>query len=305
MRREKTLAEARRWLETALAKVPREEGWWDAGRTLYWLGRVAEREDQRSEALEFYRRCVREYPLAYYALAAFNRLREGWVKEAQALATELYTPDRKADLTWRFTPRELFGQSGFLRGVELARLGLGNEARREFAALGIRAPDRAAARALKDVAGEAEELLWLVAVLYDRAGEYAASHGIPRYALVDYALKWPTRDNLKRWRLSYPRGYAELIIPNAQKNGQPAALEFAIVREESAFDPLTESFANAIGLTQLTAAPAQTLCAGAAVHARGAARSGHQRGNRRAGVRLSVEPVRRQRGADHRELQRR
>jgi soluble lytic murein transglycosylase len=258
----KPLAEARRWLGTALAKVPREEGWWDAGRTLYWLGRVAEREGRRDEALEHYRRCVREYPLAYYALAAFNRLREGWGKEAQALVEELYTPEHKADLTWRFTPRELFGQPGFRRGVELARLGLGTEARREFAALGIRAPDRAAARALKDAAGEAEELLWLVAVLYDRAGEYAASHGIPRYALVDYALKWPTRDNQKRWRLSYPRGYAELIIPNAQKNGQPAALEFAIVREESAFDPLTESFANAIGLTQLTAAPAKRFAQG-------------------------------------------
>ncbi|HEX2570977.1 MAG TPA: transglycosylase SLT domain-containing protein [Polyangia bacterium] len=260
--KEKPLAEARRWLETALAKVPREEGWWDAGRTLYWLGRVAEREGRRDEALEHYRRCVREYPLAYYALAAFNRLREGWDKEAKALAQELYTPERKADLTWRFTPRELFGQPGFRRGVELARLGLGNEARREFAALGIRAPDRAAARALKDVSGEAEELLWLVAVLYDRAGEYAASHGIPRYALVDYALKWPTVENQKRWRLAYPRGYAELIVPNAQKNGQPAALEFAIVREESAFDPLTESFANAIGLTQLTAAPAKRFAQG-------------------------------------------
>src|SRR5262249_61162973 len=66
----------------------------------------------------------------------------------------------------------------------------------------------------------------------------------------------------RRWLLAYPRGYAELVERHAALNGQPAALQFAIVREESAFDPLMESFANAIGLTQLTAAPAQRFAEG-------------------------------------------
>ena len=30
------------WLDTELKLLPREEGWWEAGRTLYWLGRVAD-----------------------------------------------------------------------------------------------------------------------------------------------------------------------------------------------------------------------------------------------------------------------
>src|SRR5205814_7270131 len=68
--------------------------------------------------------------------------------------------------------------------------------------------------------------------------------------------RWPVGTARKKWQLSYPRGYRELIEKHAAVNGQPSALEFAIVREESAFDPLMESFANAIGLTQLTAAPA-------------------------------------------------
>jgi soluble lytic murein transglycosylase len=108
----------------------------------------------------------------------------------------------------------------------------------------------------------AEELLWAAAVLYDRAGEFAISHTIPRYVLTEYARSWPAGQNVRRWRISYPRGYAELIVPNAEKNGQPVALQFAIVREESAFNPSDESFANAIGLTQLTLEPAKRFAQG-------------------------------------------
>ncbi len=75
--------------------------------------------------------------------------------------------------------------------------------------------------------------MWLAAVLYDRAGEYAISHFIPRNLLTAYEREWPVGANRKRWLLSYPRGYRELIEKNAALNGQPAALEFAIVREES------------------------------------------------------------------------
>jgi soluble lytic murein transglycosylase len=101
-----------------------------------------------------------------------------------------------------------------------------------------------------------------VASLYDRAGEYAISHFLPRWILTDFQREWPHGDGCARWRLSFPRGYAELIEKHAALNGLPAALEFAIVREESAFDPLMESFANAVGLTQLTPPPAERYAKG-------------------------------------------
>ena len=40
-----------------------------------------------------------------------------------------------------FKPRALFSQPGFLRGLELLRLGRGTEAKREFRAVGITVPD--------------------------------------------------------------------------------------------------------------------------------------------------------------------
>ena len=250
---------ARHWLELELARFPREEGWWEAGRTLYWLARVAAAQQKLDEAKTLYARAAREYPLSYYAMAALNRLRERWREDEKKLVAELARPTPTArDLEWQFAPRPLFGEAGFLRGVELARLGLGAEARRELGALGMKTPDKGT----KVEGPEAEELLWASAVLYDRAGEYALSHAVPRYALTSYSRAWPVGDNRKRWLLSYPRGYGDLVVEHAGKNGQPAALEFAIIREESAFDPLTESFANAVGLTQLTADPAKRFAQG-------------------------------------------
>jgi soluble lytic murein transglycosylase len=255
---------AKRWLEAELAAFPREEGWWEAGRTLYWLGRVAARQSDRAAAEARYAQAVREYPLSFYALLALNRLRDEAPAAAEALVEELARDPGDPD-GWKFAPRPLFGEPAFRRGVELARLGLGAEAKRELASTGITAPTnkRAAAEVAAALDDDGKrELLWLTAVIYARAGEPGLSHAVPRHTLTDWARTWPTGPNRKRWLLAFPRGYADLIEKHAKLNGQPDALQFAIVREESAFDPLMESFANAIGLTQLTAAPAKRFAQG-------------------------------------------
>ncbi|MDB4967238.1 MAG: Lytic transglycosylase catalytic [Myxococcales bacterium] len=252
-------ATARKYLQDELTLLPREEGWWEAGRTLYWLARAADKSGDAATAADLYTRAAREYPLAYYALQSINRLRDKWPEKATALVEELKRDPPGEDAAWHWKPRVLYGEAGFKRGVELARLGLGGEAKRELALAGIEVPKKRGPVAPDT---EREELLWLAAVLYDRAGEYAISHFIPRHVLTAYEREWPVGANKKRWLLSYPRGYRELIEKHAALNGQPPWLEFAIVREESGFDPLMESFANAIGLTQLTAAPAARFALG-------------------------------------------
>jgi soluble lytic murein transglycosylase len=264
------LAAARRWLETELKLLPREDGWWEAGRTLYWLARVHLKVGDEEQARTYFARAAHEYPLSFYALLAINRTREAWPERAAALVEELAREDGEA-AGWRFRPRALFGEPAFRRGVELARLGLGADAKRELAAAGIAVPSVSAHVKRDPIDADHEELLWLAAVLYDRAGEFALSHAIPRNVLTEWMRAWPTGANRKRWLLAYPRAYSELIEKNVAATGQPAMLELAIVREESAFDPLMESFANAVGLTQLTAAPAQRFANGLA-HDRAALR---------------------------------
>lgn len=52
-------------------------------------------------------------------------------------------------------------------------------------------------------------------------------------------------------RLAYPTYYADLILNHAASNGLDPLLAFALVRQESRFDPLAGSWAGALGLTQI------------------------------------------------------
>jgi soluble lytic murein transglycosylase len=253
------LPRARAHLEDTLRRIPRETGWDQEGRTLYWLGRVAELQQQDDEAVSFYRRAALEYPLSFYCLLALNRLRERAPVAFSRLLAEVSAPPAPDEAEWRFPPRPLFHQPGFQRAVELMRLSQGAEARLELAALGIKAPEGKGKRVSSP---EQEELLWLATVLYDRAGAFHLSHWIPRHTLTAYQRHFPVGPWRKHWLLSYPRGYEDLLAETAGKNGQPLPLQLAIVREESAFDPLNESFANAIGLTQMIPPTAKRFSGG-------------------------------------------
>ena len=148
---------------------------------------------------------------------------------------------------WSFAPRPVYGLPGTVRALELLRLGLGDWAGRELARVGMKVPAGRAAV----TAPAAVEQLWAVALLYDRAGRYAESHWITRWHALDYRRSWPVGANRARWEIAYPKAFWYLLKPAAEAQGYPPELLIAFVREESAFDPMMESFANAIGLTQM------------------------------------------------------
>jgi soluble lytic murein transglycosylase len=55
------------------------------------------------------------------------------------------------------------------------------------------------------------------------------------------------------------------VLKNARANHIPPALQWAIMREESAFSPRIESWANAVGLTQMLVKTARRFSNGAPV----------------------------------------
>jgi soluble lytic murein transglycosylase len=251
--KKKDYAAALKWLDEDLAVIPYETHYYAQGQALYWKGRILQIEAQEDDARAAYVAAVQQYPLSFYALLSLNRLREMDPDDEAALVAELRSGPPATG--WHFQPRALFGTDGFRRGVELVRLGLGIEGRHELAAAGVKPnldptvtpdPDQA-------------DLLWLVAVLYDRAGDYEASHYIPENVVTDWSQSYPVGDNLGRWQIAYPRAYQALIEPAATREGDPSALVYAITREESAFDPLCVSFAQAFGLMQQIVPTATSL----------------------------------------------
>ncbi len=240
--------EALSWLDENLRLIPHEEIWYAEGRAHYWKGRILAKQDKPKLARESYIRAIREYPLSVYALLSFARLRESAPKALAPLVSEL-RHDLDHPVKWSFAPRAIFADSGFLRAVELARMGQGGDARRELARLGLSTVgEKHASSKSKE---EDEDLLWITAILLDRGGVWSASHSIPRYIANRYRLTYPHDLGASKWKIAYPRAFPALVEKNARANQIPEALQLAIMREESAFSPRIESFANAIGLTQM------------------------------------------------------
>jgi soluble lytic murein transglycosylase len=255
--------EALKWLDENLRLVPHEEIWYAEGRALYWKGRVLERGGKADDARKFYERAVREYPLSVYALLALTRMRTVDAAATDALVASLRKGMHDVP-AWTFAARPLFADPGFLRAVELARMGQGNDARRELARLGL----QTSAEKHSGVRGQSaddEDLLWITAILLDRGGSWAASHSIPRYGVTRYRLDYPQALGEAKWKIAYPRAFPSIVAKNSKLNALPEALQLAIMREESAFSPRIESFANAIGLTQMLVKTAKRFANGSTV----------------------------------------
>lgn len=247
---EKRYDDAIKWWKEQIRLVPRDDNWYGEGQPQYWLGRAYAVKNQMAEAISYWRETVRLYPAAYYALLALNRLREAAPAEYEKLVAEIsadppdYDPKAPAFV---FEPRPEWGAPGFLRAMELLRLGIGSAADRELKKLGLTAPP--GKKRVHDP--DQIEKLWAMAFLYDKAGRHATSIWPTRWHILDYRTQWPVGANRARWQIAYPKAYYELLSRHAALNNVPIAMQIGIVREESGFNPLTESYANAIGLTQM------------------------------------------------------
>jgi soluble lytic murein transglycosylase len=262
--KEKRYDDAIKWWQEQIRLVPRDDNYFAEGQAQYWLGRAYQAKGETPKAIAQWQETVRLYPAGYYSLQALNRLRESAPKDFEKLVTEISADpagfDPKAP-AFTFKPRVEWNAPGFQRAMELLRLGIGSAAEAELRKLGLSAPSGKKRVTDPDL----EEKLWAMAFLYDRAGRYATSLWPTRWHILDYRAQWPVGANRARWLIAYPKGYWNILTRHAALNNVPIAMQIGIVREESGFDPLTESYANAIGLTQMIPPTAKDFAKGTGI----------------------------------------
>jgi soluble lytic murein transglycosylase len=260
----KQLDAAIKWWKKQIELVPHDDNYYGEGQAHYWLARAYAAKGKPEDALDAYEATARAYPAAYYALLALNRLREAAPKRCEKLLAELAADPKGFDPkapAFVFQPRVEWGTPGFGRALELLRLGLGDSAESELRRLGLTAPKDK--KRVDDP--EAIEKLWAMAFLFDRAGRYTIAHWPTRWHILDYRRDWPVGRNRARWRIGYPLAYEGLLRAHATTNKVPFAMQIAIVREESSYNPLLESTANAIGLTQMIFATGERFAKGTGI----------------------------------------
>jgi soluble lytic murein transglycosylase len=208
-----------------------------AGRERYFRARAWSVAGETQKSLDEYEAMVRELPLSYYMLNAYSRLSKAdAARAARALSGALETSAR-APFTFEHRPE--FDDPSFARALELLRVGDVEHASLELDVLGLVRPDAAPA------------LLWSVALLYERAGASKLSNDVARGLLTDWLARWPSGDWRRAWELAFPRPYHAIVERETAKTKVPEALVYAVMREESSFDPSAESPAKAYGLMQV------------------------------------------------------
>ncbi|WP_242515883.1 transglycosylase SLT domain-containing protein [Sorangium cellulosum] len=250
-------AGAIRPLERALERFPHERAYHAAGRLPYYLGRAHIETGSPDRGKALLEQVIRDYPLTFYMALAHARLSELDPAAARRALAEAVARDESAEDAELRSPA--FAEPAFARAVELARQGEGKLARRELELLGV--TNRTAPR----------EVMWASAFLLARAGALPQSYSILRAAMtgspaedaVEIAGDWVDHYPVGRWRgaweLAYPRPFAGIVAAEAKRHGIPEGLAYAIMREESAFDPRAASPAKAFGLMQLIVPTAKRM----------------------------------------------
>lgn len=240
-----------------------EDDLYSEGRLAYFGGRALEAQGSLEQALGRYRQVASDHPLSYYGLLALNgvarldaRGAEGGRRRAGPICAR---EDEKAcEFLPRVGPGEITidegirGDAHFARGVELVRLGLRKLAEGEF-------------REVRGAHAGDETSLWSLAYLLDAAGGYPISHDIPRRHIEGWRQGYPLGAGDAQWRVAFPTPFERLVVKAAREQSLDPALIWAIMREESGFEPTVESWARARGLLQLMTATAESVAGSAGV----------------------------------------
>jgi len=227
--------EAKKLFEEQIALYPSGN---ETSAALYWRARLAEEDNDPAMARAFYKELTERYRNYYYAELARERVAR---LPASADPPGEYPVLDHIPALAHGDKVELAEPPADDLHAQKAKL-LGNGGLVDFAVreLQAAASDDAGNWALAETAQ-----LYIDTGHYDRAIE-VMKHSVPSYFAVDF----PTLPR-EYWEALFPRPYWPDLKKFSVANGLDPYLVASLIRQESEFNPLALSRANAVGLMQL------------------------------------------------------
>ena len=252
----------RRWAraltvaDALLEREVRERSYRAEGRTRYWRGRVLQELNRKDEALIAWERVLHEYPLSWYAVLAYARLlQESEERAESALSDALRSSEVPAD-PFAQLPTHILESDHLRHALILARMRLHESAERELTR--ITAPTEPEAK---------RAWTWLRIWLRHLMGKTSQATQLARGREPHFGATWPVGTQRRLWEMAHPRPFEEIITRWAGKRDIDPHWIWAIMREESSFNPKAVSWANAIGPMQIILPTGRTLARGTGIEA--------------------------------------
>lgn len=194
---------------------------------LYWSARAYDRLDQRDAATERYLLTATDYLNSYYGRLAAERLRARGITAIPPNLTRVATAPDPSVLPPTTAKVAL-----------LISLGLHREALNEL-------------QYAQRVWGDAPRLQATVALVQNRLGELRLGINAMKRAYPQFLASGGEQLPTEILEVLFPVNYWPLLKKHAAAKGLDPYLVAALVAQESTFDPVIRSSANAIGLMQI------------------------------------------------------
>ena len=218
---------------TALVRVTQSP--YLKARALYWKGETLWSEGRKVAGIKVFNRIIREYPFGYYGLLAHRRLNK--------------TPDFQTNIMDSLSNMvthinlnkkslEIVRWLNVLKEKELSNRFLKHQETNLFRRKRQRRSDWLSFFSLHKTAGNHFNVFQLMGNLEPRLKKYFLKNHIS---------------------LFFPRDYKKEILKSAEKRDLSKAMVFALIRQESAFNPRARSSSDAFGLMQLIPSTARAV----------------------------------------------
>jgi soluble lytic murein transglycosylase len=207
----------------------------DRERLTYFLARAQMSLGEVEAAIPSLQSLVASHPLSYYMLLSDALLRE---RSAELSTTAIAQGISVASSQPAELSHEIAARDRETRRV-MALLSVGDLAFAAERMLALSNPENG------------RESFWAMVGLYVDAGAIDTAIALSKSRTDDYRIRWPVGNWVKLWTMAYPVPYETLVTREATKTTVPTSLIYAVMREESEFNPSAISHANAYGLMQL------------------------------------------------------
>ncbi len=222
--------------------------WASAGRAKYFRARCIEILGRHDDAKSLYGDVLRDYPLTYYALLAYQRLDAVDAKLTETLIAAKSKDDAtRAPLN---APASVVDSDAYQRAKILFEVSDIELAHREISASSLTGK------------GASPEEVWEVAGLYVDGGDARHGHAFTRERLVEYMAHYPSGAYRDMWEIAYPRAFRDVVEERASRYGVRQSVIWGVMREESTFAVDAKSWVGALGLMQLMPNTAKWMATG-------------------------------------------